>query len=128
MRPGFPFAHHSRGRNKGAIQDQQQSKHTGDDKPRIDQTRVVEKRGLKLHLAATGEVRSGNLLHADMNPLLPQSAVVSLDHAFRISPADRGGICIRGVQQELNSGRAIARQVPRIVVRNHHPRVDASLG
>jgi hypothetical protein len=62
-----------------------------------------------------------------MNSLLPQSRVVSLDHAFRISAADRGGVCIRGVQQELNGGLAIARQVPRIVVRNHHSGVGFAL-
>ena len=73
------------------------------------------------------EVRTGNSQRTNMNPLPPQPAVVALDHALRIGLADRRGIGIHGVQQELKRGRALPRQIPRIVVRNHHSSVNARL-
>ena len=62
-----------------------------------------------------------------MNSLAPKSLVESLDHAFCITAADRGCVCIGGIEQELNSGLTIAEEIPRIVVRNHHPGIGFAL-
>ena len=62
-----------------------------------------------------------------MNSLAFQSRVVSLNHAFCISAAYGGCICIRSVEQELNSCLAMTEQIPRIVVRNDHSGIGFAL-
>ena len=54
----------------------QQAEYTGDDKPRINQAGIIEKRRLDLHLTATDQVRSGNWLACENQ--FPGSAVRTL--------------------------------------------------
>ena len=62
-----------------------------------------------------------------MNSLAFQSRIESLNYAFCISAANRRGVCVGGVQQELNSRMAIPEQIPRVVVRNDHSSVGFAL-
>ena len=62
-----------------------------------------------------------------MNSLAFQSRIESLNYAFRISAANRRCVCVRGVQQELNSRMAIPEKIPRTVVRNDHSGVGFAL-
>ncbi len=54
---GFALADHGRGRDEGAVEDEQEAEDSGDDEPGVDQARVEEEVGHELHLAAAGEVR-----------------------------------------------------------------------
>ncbi len=66
-------------------------------------------------MTAAREIHPRKCLNA--NSLTAQPAVVTLDYALRVGPADRGRIRVHGVQQEL-------RQVPRIIVGHDDSRVD----
>src|ERR1035441_3282839 len=113
---GFALTGHGGGGDQGTVEDEQQAEDAGDDEPGIDQAWVEEEVGLELDLAAAGIVGACGGLDVDVDSLLRQAGVVALDDAEGVGAADGGGVGVGGVEEELDSGGALASEVAGVVV------------
>ncbi len=58
----------------------------------------------------------GDGLDVDVDALLGEAGVVGLDYALGVGAADGGGVGVGGVEQELDGGGPLAREVAGVVV------------
>ena len=68
-----------------------------------------------------------DLLKLRVDALAGESLVVGRDYSFGKTLADRRGIGIHGVEQNLHGGGTSAMQIARVVVRNYKSGIEVPL-